>query len=213
MIPIKVPCGCGQEYEFEAEPVDGQLASPVACPVCGADGTRFANFVISQASPAPIAAATPPSPSSLRMEHAASVEELEPVADFAPVATASAVAERPKRVVPQRAVEDTWDYNLGRGILGAFIGAAIGCGAMYGFFALAGFRFPLLGVGIGYLTGYMAKTMARGRDSALSKIAAGIALVTVVATLYLMYGEFPIISIISVVVSVSVAHRVASAGD
>jgi len=31
-----------------------------------------------------------------------------------------------------------------------------------------------------------------------------------VGTLYLMYGEFPIVSIISVVVSVSVAYRISS---
>ncbi|MGZ4971549.1 MAG: hypothetical protein ACXWIU_15250 [Limisphaerales bacterium] len=211
MIPIKVPCGCGQEYEFEAEPIDGQLASPVACPVCGADGTRFANYVISQSSTTPAAqAASARSP--LRMAHsepAAPVEAFERVADITPPAS-TLVAERPKRVVQKPTVEEPWEFNLGRGILGAFIGAAVGCGAMYGFFALAGFRFPLLGIGIGYLTGYVAKTMARATDSTLGIIAGAIALVAVVGTLYLMYGEFPIISIISVVVSVSVAHRVAS---
>jgi hypothetical protein len=35
-------------------------------------------------------------------------------------------------------------------------------------------------------------------------------MLAVVGTLYLMYGTFPIISIISVVVSVSLAYRIAS---
>jgi len=100
--------------------------------------------------------------------------------------------------------------NIGRGILGAVIGAAIGAGAMYAFYAFAGFRFPLLGVGIGFLTGYGAKLLSKGGDTTLGYIAGGIALATVVGTLYLMYGEFPILSIISVAVSVSVAYRTAS---
>ena len=99
---------------------------------------------------------------------------------------------------------------MGRGIAGALIGAAVGSGAMYGFYAWAGFRFPLLGVGIGALTGFLAKTLARGTESTLGVISGVIALLAVVGTLYAMYGEFPILSIISVVVSVSVAYRAAS---
>ena len=102
------------------------------------------------------------------------------------------------------------EHNLGMGILGAFSGALIGVAVMYGFFRLAGFRFPLLGVGIGYLTGFGAKLLFKGTDNALGIISAVIALISVVGTLFLMYGEFPMISIISVVVSVSIAYRVAS---
>jgi len=81
---------------------------------------------------------------------------------------------------------------------------------MYAFYEWAGFRFPLLGVGIGVLTGYGAKLLSKGTENTLGVIAGVIALVTVVGTLYLMYGEFPIVSIISVIVSVSVAYRIAS---
>ena len=49
MIEIKIQCGCGQRYSFEVEPVGGAMPSPVACPVCGADGTVAANEAISQA--------------------------------------------------------------------------------------------------------------------------------------------------------------------
>jgi hypothetical protein len=81
---------------------------------------------------------------------------------------------------------------------------------MYGFYALAGFRFPLLGVGIGALTGYGAKYLYKGTGNELGMISGGVALAAVVGTLYMMYGSFPIINIISVAVSVSVAYRIAS---
>ena len=100
--------------------------------------------------------------------------------------------------------------NLTKGILGALGGAAVGIGAMFAFYSLAGFRFPLLGVGIGILTGYGAKLMNKGGDSTLGYVSGGIALAAVVATLFLMYGTFPMLSIISVAVSVSLAYRIAS---
>jgi uncharacterized membrane protein (Fun14 family) len=49
MIPIKIQCGCGQKYAFDVEPVNGRMASAVACPVCGADGTAAADMAIVQA--------------------------------------------------------------------------------------------------------------------------------------------------------------------
>lgn len=101
-------------------------------------------------------------------------------------------------------------FNMTRGVLGALLGAGLGAGAMFAFYALAGFRFPLLGVGIGVLTGFFAKTLFKGTDTTLGYISAGIALAAVVATLFLMYGAFPLMSIISVVVSASVAYRIAS---
>lgn len=100
--------------------------------------------------------------------------------------------------------------NLGRGIAGALLGAGLGVGVMFGFYALVGFRFPLLGVGIGVLTGYCAKWMFKGADALLGYVSGGIALVAVIGTLFLMYGTFPMVSIISVIVSASVAYRIAS---
>jgi hypothetical protein len=105
---------------------------------------------------------------------------------------------------------ETEKFNLGLGVLGAVVGAGIGVGAMFAFYAFAGFRFPLLGVGIGLLTGFGAKLLAKGGEKTLGLISGGIALAAVVATLYLMYGEFPILSIISVAVSVSFAYRIAA---
>src|SRR5690349_7881229 len=118
------------------------------------------------------------------------------------------------RFTPMSYTENTDDYaqksTLAKGILGAVLGAGLGIGAMVAFWALAGFRFPLLGVGIGILTGFGAKLLSKGGDTTLGWIAGGIALTAVVATLFLMYGTFPIVSIISVVISASFAYRIAS---
>ena len=60
MIPIKIQCVCGQRYAFDVEPVNGRMASPVVCPVCGADGTIAANAIIAQnAQPQPAVAPEP----------------------------------------------------------------------------------------------------------------------------------------------------------
>jgi hypothetical protein len=109
-------------------------------------------------------------------------------------------------------VENTTEdrFNLTKGVLGALLGAGLGIGAMVAFYTFAGFRFPLLGVGIGVLTGFFAKMLFKGTDTTLGYISGGIALVSVVATLFLMYGSFPLISIISVIVSASVAYRIAA---
>ena len=99
---------------------------------------------------------------------------------------------------------------LVKGVVGALLGALVGVGAMFAFYTFAGFRFPLLGVGIGILTGFGSKLLAKGGDTTLGWISAVVALAAVVGTLYLMYGTFPIISIISVAVSASFAYRIAS---
>jgi hypothetical protein len=100
--------------------------------------------------------------------------------------------------------------GLAKGVIGALLGAMVGVGAMFAFYTFAGFRFPLLGVGIGILTGFGAKLLAKGGDTTLGWISSVVALSAVVATLYLMYGTFPIISIVSVAVSASFAYRIAS---
>lgn len=50
MLSLKIECPCGQHYAFEVEPVVGRMPAPVACPVCGGDGTAIANELILQTS-------------------------------------------------------------------------------------------------------------------------------------------------------------------
>ena len=61
MITIKIQCGCGQRYAFDAEPVHGRMPYAVTCPLCGVDGTAAANEIIAQSMPRDTAApAAPP---------------------------------------------------------------------------------------------------------------------------------------------------------
>jgi len=54
MVSVKIECDCGQRYAFDVEPVGGRMASTVACPSCGVDGTTTANAIIaSKLAPAP----------------------------------------------------------------------------------------------------------------------------------------------------------------
>jgi hypothetical protein len=108
MIPIKIQCGCGQRYAFEVEPVGDRLLSPVACPVCGADGTAAANEVIAQslaARPITIPAAHVP----LHVAPALSAESqgsaAAPVQPVAPrrVTRLPGQVERPQAVYEARA--------------------------------------------------------------------------------------------------------------
>ena len=107
-------------------------------------------------------------------------------------------------------VQAAGESNLGLGILGAVLGAGVGAALMFGFYLLVHFRFPLLGVGTGLLTGYGARWLYKGGEHRLGLISGGVAMVAVTGTLFLMYGEFPILNIISVLFSLSVAYRTAA---
>jgi hypothetical protein len=173
----------------------------INCPKCKADGTELSNAVIARN----LGAAAAPAASGLRINRqppaappvqAPVPPPLPPARLGAPGITAGSTVEV--------------SNSLPMGILGALLGAALGAGLMYGFFMLTGFRFPLLGVGIGMLTGYGARLLFKGTDSTLGGVAAAISLGTVVGVLYLMFGEFPMLNIISVIVGASMAYRIAS---
>src|SRR5262245_32157374 len=124
MIPVKIQCGCGQKYSFEVEPVNGQMANAVACPVCGVDGTVAANQIIAQTLAArPAVAPPPPPPPSLATARPA-------LATALPAQTPARTAARP---IAKARPASSGEFNLGLGILGAFLGSAVGGGAMYGF--------------------------------------------------------------------------------
>ncbi len=195
MLEIKVVCNCGQKFKFDVEPVNGVMPFVVNCPVCGADGTPAANAILARSLPAPTPA---PIPTIGRLQVNRAVAEPPP-----PPLPPPAQARAPRSKSPG-------EFNWGLGILGALLGAGVGVGLMYGFAMFAGFQFPLMGIGIGVLTGYGAKLLFKGTDNLLGIISGVIALVAIVGTLYLLYGEFPIMSIISVVVGTGVAYQIAS---
>jgi hypothetical protein len=206
---LKVVCDCGQKYAFDVEPVGGQMPTAVTCPSCGADGTQTANNLLAQnfpnqPPPLPMATMAPKIASGLRVSipPAASIPATPPPLNVPrPIAPITPLT-RPK--APQK------DFSMGLGILGALLGAVIGGVVVYAFYTWAGFRFPLSGVGIGALTGYGARLLGRGTDTTLGIIAGALALISIVGAFYLMYGNFFLFGIISIVISVGVAYRLAS---
>jgi hypothetical protein len=227
---LKVVCNCGQKYKFDVEPVNGRMPMTVNCLVCGADGTAAANSILSQifsnqpppipvaiaaqhinaASPLPSSLAAVASAGGLRINRTVAAPATStagpPPLSAAPLPiTAIRSPVSAAALKPQTAGE----YSLGLGILGAVLGAALGAGLMYAFFLWAEFRFPLMGTGIGALTGLGARLLARGTDITLGVIAGGIALVSTAGTLYLMFGDMAAMFFVSMIVSVFFAYRIA----
>ena len=211
---VKVACHCGQNYQFEVEPVNGRMPMPIGCPSCGADGTVAANGIIAQqvtgaGMSAPVEPSpAPPSGAGLRVSRIT----LPPTA-VTPPPLAEMPAPRPAVRPLANAVagpkKSAAEFNLGLGILGAILGAGVGLGLMYAFFSLTGFRFPLLGTGIGALTGLGARMLYKGTDLTLGVIAGSVALLATAGALYLMFGEIQAMYILSMIVSVSIAYKIA----
>jgi hypothetical protein len=101
------------------------------------------------------------------------------------------------------------EFNLGLGILGALLGAGLGAGLMYGFFLWANFRFPLMGTCIGVLTGLGARMLYKGTDLTLGILSSVIALLATAGTLYFMFGDIAVAFVLSMIVSVSLAYKIA----
>ena len=212
---LKVVCNCGQKYKFDVEPVNGRMPVTIACPVCGADGTEKANGLLAQqfaVQPPPIpivqrpAIAMAPPPPVAASASGVRVNRPPPVAHAAPAPTQM----RGPAVALAAAKPASGTCNLWLGILGAALGAGLGAGLMYAFYLWADFRFPLMGTGIGVLTGLGARLLARGTDMTLGVIAGMVALLSTAGTLFLMYGDIAGLFIISMIVSVSLAYKIAS---
>jgi len=216
---VKVVCNCGQKFAFDVEPVNGRMPVSVSCPGCGADGTQTANEVLAQhfpnqAPPIPVAIAVPPAVAvapavpagRLQINRSAPAAAIAPPPLAAPELITS--ARSPVRAAAPKPKAGK-EYSLGLGIAGAILGAALGAGLMYGFFAMTDFRFPLTGTAIGALTGLGARILARGTDMTLGAIAGAIAFLATGGALYLMFGDIAGGFIISMIVSVSLAFKIA----
>lgn len=101
------------------------------------------------------------------------------------------------------------EFNMGLGLLGAFLGAALGSGIVYGFAILTNYRMPFTGTIIGALSGLGARTLFKGTESTLGGLTAGIALASTTGVLYLIHGEFSPSFLITMAVSAYFAYRIA----
>jgi hypothetical protein len=216
---VKVVCNCGQKFAFDVEPVNGRMPVSVSCPGCGRDGTQAANDVLvlhfpNQAPPIPVAIAVQPAVAAVPIASAGrlQINRSAPAAAVAPPPLAApeliTSARSPVRAAAPKPKAGK-EYSLGLGIAGAILGAALGVGLMYGFFAMTDFRFPLMGTAIGALTGLGARILARGTDMTLGAIAGAIAFLATGGTLYLMFGDIAAAFILSMIVSVMLAFKIA----
>ena len=198
---LKIVCGCGQKIAFDVEPVNGRMPVKAACPSCGADGTETANNILAQHFP------NRPAPIPVMLS-AQSV--MAPASPTPPPIRGTPRPIAPIGPVVKSAAKPSKEFSMGLGILGAFAGAALGAALMIGFYQWVGFRFPLTGVGAGALSGYGARLLGRGTHTTLGIISGALALVSILGVFYWMYGEFAFFNIISIVICVGVAYRLAS---
>ena len=222
---LKVVCDCGQKYKFDVVPVNGQMPFTVNCPICGVDGTPTANQLLGQQlaaalTPPPLPSLEPPpAAGGLRINRpapAAAAPPLFSASATTPPLPTSAPAPAPRPGIPIRnlvspPVKAQPTYNLWLGILGAFLGSALGSSLMYGFILWTGFRMPLTGTLVGAISGFASRALARGGDATLGAIAATLAALSVLSVFYFgFHGYFSIGMIISIIVSGSIAYKIAS---
>ena len=213
---LKVLCDCGQKFKFDVEPVDGRMPFAVNCPACNEDATAKANSTLAEnLAFAPVPEGAVPALAPITIAPASAglrINRTEPPAPAMPPPLAStALPTAPLLPVLAKAGKPKVvnEFNLGLGILGAFLGAGLGAGLMYGFFLMTEFRFPLMGTCVGALTGLGARILYKGTDSTLGGISAAVAVLATCGTLYLMYGELGGLFVISIGVSGYFAYRVA----
>jgi hypothetical protein len=212
---LKVLCDCGQKFKFDVEPVNGRMPTTVNCPACQEDATGKANALLAEhftTADAPAIIAPLPAPAETAAPGGLRINRTEPPAPTSPPPLPAAAAPGYPLLPVTRAAakpKATAEFNMGLGILGAFLGSALGAGLMYAFFLWANFRFPLMGTGIGVLAGLGARILYKGTDTTLGILTAVIAVLATTGTLYLMYGDAAGIFILSIVVSGVIANRIA----
>jgi hypothetical protein len=219
---LKVICSCGQKYKFDVEPVNGRMPFTINCPACGADGTQIANGLLAQMlppappAPMPVAASAmsappPPAPAAAGLRINREVAP-PPIAPPIPVAAAGAGPIRPAGMPKYMKNDPTTQTNsFMLGTLGAFVGAVVAVVLMVSASMFLGFRFPLFGTIMGAIIGFGAKLFYRGTDSTLGGMAAVVALITISATLYLMFGVLGMtFSFVSIIIGVAMAFKIAS---
>ena len=170
------------------------------------------------AAPMPVGYTPPPPPPvspaagglSIHRAQASAATAIPPLAAPGSVAPPPITGRPSVQAQQQRKAKESGQFSMGLGIAGGVGGALIGSGLMYAFWIWAHFRFPIMGVLVGAFAGYGARLLARGTDNTLGIITAVAAGTMVTGTYYLMYGDFVLFNIISIVICCGVAYRAAS---
>jgi hypothetical protein len=216
---LKVVCQCGQKYKFDVEPVGGRMPFTVNCPACNVDGTPAANALIAgqHVAAPPIMPPLPSAAVSGGLKINRSSPEPDTAVAILPMAPENSGSRPPpisgmRPATPEKKSKPKveGEFSRGRGILGAVLGAGVGCGLMFVFWLWVHFRFPLMGIAVGAAAGYGARWLARGTETTMGIFTAVIAGASVTGTFVLMYGDFALFNIISIVICAGVAYRLSS---
>jgi hypothetical protein len=217
---VKLACDCGQHYAFDVEPADRRMPVPIQCPGCGKDGTPAADAYLELhlPSPPPVAVIKPgairisaastdaPTRSAVLLPSGPSPAHLAPAH---PSLSGPGAKSVPTGSYLDR-MPDAPTFSLLRGGIGAVIGAVVSSALLIGLSIAIGFRFPLFGIIIGYLTGLGARWMARGTDNSLGIVASVIALLAVTGSLVFLFNSFSPFNLITIAFAVGCAWRVSS---
>ncbi|HUR44729.1 MAG TPA: hypothetical protein VMZ27_02555 [Candidatus Saccharimonadales bacterium] len=208
---LKILCHCGNKYKFDVEPVNGQVPAPLYCPNCAANWTEPANAMIArnleiveasapasieESPPSAIAPTTPP-PVRLRVSTEAHAQPVASAPPTVKVVTVPAVASptAAPRFIPKVPTLDVMKEpeakgNFALGMVGGFLGAALGMGIWLAIYYGAHFRLKVLALGVGYLAGLGAKLLSKDEGSKeLGALAAVFALVAIFSAQYLIAKE------------------------
>ena len=160
---LKIVCQCGQKFKFDVEPVGGQMPFTVNCPVCTADGTATANVRLAEffAQQPP-----PPAPGAGGLHIKRLGPDSAPAPEAPAVERAAPAASRPFRPALANAINHpAKKTSFGMGLLGGFIGAAVGVVIYFLIFKFTGLRIKLLAIGVGALAGWLAELFGKGEGS------------------------------------------------
>jgi hypothetical protein len=175
---IKIECACGQPFEFDVEPVNGQMPCEVKCPACGTDATAQANVVIGLQLPQK--PAVPPQsapPLAVRINRSNTPPASAPVAPERMAPLPARTAAKPKK--------NPADNAFRNGLIGAAVGAVIG---MIGWFLLiagTGYAIGYAAWGVGAITGLGARIFGGEGGSKLGLIASLFAIFAIIGGQYL----------------------------
>ncbi|MDB6064417.1 MAG: hypothetical protein JWR26_625 [Pedosphaera sp.] len=190
---ITVQCQCGQNYEFEIEPVNGVMPCGVNCPSCNADGTQLANEFIARANAgAPVEAAAPvmaspatPTASGLR------INRPPPSAAPAPSATPP---EPPRKFYPPaaetRKPASAAGESIPLGILGGVIAGSIAMTGWYFLTVASEMKFGIVAWFMGAFVGVGVRMLGREGTAALGYVAALCAMLAILGGDFLVASHY-----------------------
>ncbi len=162
---LKIVCQCGQKFKFDVEPVNGRMPFTVNCPVCNMDGTAAANAALTGlfvSQPPSVA----PAPGGLHISRPAPAPAVPPATEAPATEDTAPASIRPLQPAKSATAQNPSKRpSFALGLLGGFIGTAVGVAVYFLIFKFTGLRIKLLAIGVGALAGWLAELLGKGEGS------------------------------------------------